>query len=136
MPYFPIGYPDYDISLSIIERLCAKGADVIEVGVPFSDPLADGPTIQAASQVSLSNGTSLQTCLDAVETLRRGGVTTPFVFMSYYNPLLRFGIQRFLEECRKREVDGLIVPDLPPEEAEGYATAARAAGLATIFLLR
>ena len=88
MPYFTMGYPDMEISLEIIQACAENGADLIEIGIPFSDPLADGPTIQHSTQVALKNGTTLASCLDGVKSLRSKGVTIPFVLMGYFNPIL------------------------------------------------
>ena len=108
---------------------------MVELGVPFSDPLADGATIQAAGQQALANGMSLALCLEQAATLRARGVTVPFVLMGYYNPMMQFGFERFVEQAVASGIDGLIVPDLPPEEAETLYAAATAHGLDVIFLL-
>jgi tryptophan synthase alpha chain len=117
MPYFPLGYPDCETSLDIIEAIARAGADLIELGLPFSDPLADGPTIQRAAQIALRNGMTVARGLEMAATLRRRGVRTPFMLMSYYNPLLAYGLDRVVTDAAKAGIDGLIVPDLPPEEA-------------------
>ncbi|HJS28222.1 MAG TPA: tryptophan synthase subunit alpha [Anaerolineales bacterium] len=135
MPYFPIGYPDFESSFRIIERLYETGADIIEVGIPFSDPLADGPTIQAATQAALASGASMQSCLDGVAKLRKRGVTTPLVVMSYFNPIYQFGLREFALACSGGLADGVIIPDLPPEEANEWIGYARDANLNTIFLV-
>ncbi len=135
LPYFPIGYPTYEDSLAIIESMAAAGADGFEIGIPFSDPLADGPVIQAATQQALENGTTLRRCLDAVRTLRQRGIAQPMMLMGYMNPFLRYGVGQFAADARAAGADGLIVPDLPPEEAEHVIAACRREGLASIFLL-
>jgi tryptophan synthase alpha chain len=135
LPYFPIGYPTYDASLDAISAMADAGVDGFEIGVPFSDPLADGPTIQAATQVALENGTTVQRCLDAVRDLRGRGITQPMMMMSYLNPLLAYGPERFVQAARDAGADGLIVPDLPPEEAAIFAEACANAGLALVFFL-
>jgi tryptophan synthase alpha chain len=135
MPYYPIGYPDYSTSLDIIEGICASGADIIELGVPFSDPLADGPTIQAATQVALANGITLQYCLDGVSALRARGIQTPIVLMSYFNPILRYGVKEFTAAASEAKADGAIIPDLPPDEAGSLIHSANEVGFSTIFLL-
>lgn len=117
MPYFPLGYPDLDTSIEIIEALAKEGADVIEVGLSFSDPLADGPVIQHATQVALRNGITVQASMLALRELRRRGVTIPLVLMGYYNPLLSYGLERFAHTARQEGADGFIIPDLPMEEA-------------------
>jgi len=129
------GDPDYDTSLRILCGLPAAGADVIEIGMPFSDPMADGPAIQAAGLRALAGGMTLQRTLDLVTAFRRVDATTPVVLMGYYNPIYRFGVQRFVEAARAAGVDGLIVVDLPPEEDAELRPAAAAAGIATIRLV-
>lgn len=135
LPYFPIGYPDYEQSLAAIEALAQVGVDGFEIGVPFSDPLADGATIQAATQVALQNGTTVQKCLDAVQTLRAKGIQQPMMMMSYANPLMAYGVERFVEAAKSVGADGLIVPDLPPEEADLFARHCHQHGLALVFFL-
>ena len=127
MPYFPIGYPALETSVDIIEALARGGADLIEVGVPFSDPLADGPVIQQATQVALAQGATVARCLEAVAELRRRGVTIPLVLMGYYNPLLAFGLPRLALAAAAAGASGFIVPDLPPEEAADLEAALAAA---------
>jgi tryptophan synthase alpha chain len=117
MPYFPLGYPDYAVSLDVLEALAKNGADLIEVGLAFSDPLADGPVVQQATQVALQNGITLGRALQGVAELRRRGVSIPLVLMGYYNPILAFGLERFARAAGQAGADGFIVPDLPPEEA-------------------
>ena len=118
IPYFPFGYPTLPTSIDVIEALAKNGADVIEIGMSFSDPLADGPVIQQATQTALNNGATIAKTLEAVHTLRKRGVTTPLVLMGYYNPLLAFGLDHFVKECRAGQIAGLIIPDLPIEEAD------------------
>ncbi len=135
LPYFPIGYPTYEASLDAIQAMAEVGVDGFEIGVPFSDPLADGPTIQAATQIALENGTTVRQCLDAVRTLRGRGVTQPMLLMSYLNPLLAYGVDSFVRDAKAVGADGLIVPDLPPEEAALFAEACARDGLALVFFL-
>src|ERR1700690_837490 len=123
MPYFPVGYPSLETSVDIIEALAKNGADLIEVGLSFSDPLADGPVIQKATQTALEQGITVKKSLKAVAELRRRGVTVPLVMMGYYNPILAFGLDKFFEQACLAGVDGFIIPDLPPEEAEEFITA-------------
>ena len=111
------GDPDLEQSFEILSGLPAAGADLIELGIPFSDPLADGPTIQHSTQVALEQGASLERCLGWVSELRRRGVQQPLMLMGYINPILAFGVQRFVEAADQAGADGFIVPDLPPEEA-------------------
>ncbi|HEY2981960.1 MAG TPA: tryptophan synthase subunit alpha [Anaerolineales bacterium] len=117
MPYFPVGYPDLETSIDVLEALAKNGADLIELGLSFSDPLADGPVIQRATQTALEKGVTVSKCLAAVSELRKRGVTIPLVLMGYYNPILAYGLKRFVAEARKVGADGFIIPDLPPEEA-------------------
>lgn len=120
MPYFPLGYPSLEISVDVIEALGKHGADVIEVGLSFSDPLADGPVIQKATQIALEQGITVPKLLAGVTELRRRGVTIPLILMGYYNPILAYGLARFVEDAQAAGVDGFIIPDLPPEEAEDF----------------
>lgn len=117
MPYFTLGYPDFETSLEVVEACAGAGADLMELGIPFSDPLADGPTIQHSSQVALEGGMTVARCLEAVGELRLRGVEIPFMLMGYYNPILSFGVERFISQAARSGANGFIVPDLPPEEA-------------------
>lgn len=135
MPYHAMGYPDRATTLEIIRTLGDTGAELFEIGIPHSDPLADGPTIQTATYTALTQGTTVADCLAMVRELRAAGMTQPFCAMTYYNPLFAYGVQRFVDDAVTAGIDGLIVPDLPPEEAEELEAACRAAGLATIYLL-
>lgn len=135
LPYFPIGYPTYEESIQAIETMAEAGVDGFEIGVPFSDPIADGPVIQAATQVSLENGTTVKKCLEAVQTLRAKGVTQPMMMMGYANPLVAYGTEQFVRDAKAAGADGLIVPDLPPEEASMFADVCAQEGLALVFFL-
>ncbi len=127
-----------DFGLSTTKRLVIKlaksGADIIELGVPFSDPIADGPTIQASSERSLKRGTKLRDIIKLARGLR---VSTdiPMVLMSYYNPVLRYGLKKFVSDCERSGIDGAIVPDLPPEEADELTAASKGKKFSNIFLL-
>jgi tryptophan synthase alpha chain len=134
MPYLPLGYPTLPVSRELIKAAQDAGADILELGVPFSDPLADGPVVQHATQVALENGMNLTKCLDMVQYVRSQGVTIPLVFMGYYNPILKYDIKKFARDAFEVGVDGLIVPDLPPEEAEDLEKEAHAQDLHIIFL--
>ncbi len=134
MPYLPLGYPSIEVSRDLIHAAADAGADVIELGVPFSDPLADGPVIQHATQIALKNGMTLVKCLDMARAARDAGVMIPLVLMGYYNPILQFGIEKFARAARDAGVDGLIVPDLPPEESIDISAASQANDLDLIFL--
>lgn len=135
MPYQAMGYPDRATTLALIHTLCDAGAELFEIGIPHSDPLADGPTIQTATYTALTQGTTVADCLAMTRELRASGITQPFCAMTYYNPLFSYGVERFVADAVTAGIDGLIVPDLPPEEAQELEQACRAAGLATIYLL-
>jgi tryptophan synthase alpha chain len=135
MPYLTIGYPTPVLSVDLAQAAVEAGADMLELGIPFSDPLADGATIQHTTQVALDQGTTVGTCLDAVAELRRRGVGVPLLLMGYYNPIFQWGTETFCAACRKVGADGLIVPDLPPEEADELHTACREYGLDLIMFL-
>jgi tryptophan synthase alpha chain len=135
MPYFTIGYPDYETSLDVIAACVEAGADLMELGVPFSDPLADGPTIQLSTQVALENGITVKRCLEAVAELRTRGVAIPLILMGYINPILSYGLGKFVTEAVQAGVSGLILPDLPPEEAADLQMLCQQHGLDLVFLL-
>ncbi|MCX8062340.1 MAG: tryptophan synthase subunit alpha [Anaerolineales bacterium] len=135
MPYFTIGYPDLLTSLAIVQAIAESGADLIELGIPFSDPLADGPTIQHSTQVALQNGVTLETCLRFVEQLRQKGVTIPLLLMGYYNPIFSYGEERFVQLASGNGAQGVIIPDLPPEEAGELRRACERVGLAMVHLV-
>jgi tryptophan synthase alpha chain len=132
--YVMAGDPDHATSLEIVKGLPAAGVDVIELGMPFTDPMADGPTIQLAGQRALDGGQTLQKTLDMVAALRRTDDATPVVLMGYYNPIYNRGVGRFLADAKAAGVDGLIVVDLPPEEDAELCLPAREAGLNFIRL--
>ena len=135
MPYLPLGYPTPAVLLELVQAASAAGADLLELGIPFSDPLADGPTIQRATHVALQQGMTVRRCLESVEEVRARGVTIPLLLMGYYNPILSYGEDAFCRRCRAAGADGLIVPDLPPEESESLERACRENGLALVHLL-
>jgi len=124
MPYFPLGYPDLDTSIDVIEAMAKNGADLMEVGLSFSDPLADGPVIQHATQIALEKGITVKKSLEAVKELRTRGVDIPLILMGYYNPMLAYGLDKFVRDAIEAGVDGFIIPDLPPEEADEFETVA------------
>jgi tryptophan synthase alpha chain len=128
------GDPDLATSLDIIKALPKAGADIIEVGMPFTDPMADGPAIQAAGLRALKAGTTLQKTLDVVRAFRKDDTTTPLVLMGYYNPIYIYGVDRFLVDAKSAGVDGLILVDLPPEEDDELCIPALKAGLNFIRL--
>lgn len=120
MPYFPLGYPDLETSIDVIEALAKNGADLIEVGLSFSDPLADGPVIRQATQVALEKGITVKKSLAAVAELRKRGVDIPLILMGYYNPMLAHGLEKFVRDARDAGADGFIIPDLPAEESKEF----------------
>ena len=135
MPYFTLGYPAIAASEAVVRAIAAAGADLIELGVPFSDPLADGPTIQHSTQVALEQGMTLARGLALTHRLRQAGVAQPLLLMGYVNPILAYGVARYVADAEAAGADGFIVPDLPPEEAGALEAACRAHGLALVFLL-
>lgn len=135
MPYFTIGYPDYETSLDVVEACVEAGADLMELGMSFSDPLADGPTIQHSTQIALENGITVKHCLKAVTDLRARGVTIPLILMGYINPVLAYGLEKFVTDAAESGVTGFIIPDLPPDEGDELRSLCQQHGLALIFLL-
>jgi tryptophan synthase alpha chain len=135
MPYYTLGFPTQSASVQIVSAIARSGADLIELGISFSDPLADGPTIQHSTQVALQQGMSVQRCLEMVAQLHAGGLSQPLLLMGYYNPILSYGVARFVAEAAQAGADGLIVPDLPPEEAGELENHCRACQLALVFLV-
>ncbi|WP_288927062.1 tryptophan synthase subunit alpha [uncultured Maritimibacter sp.] len=132
--YLMAGDPDAATSMEVMKGLPGAGVDIIELGVPFTDPMADGPTIQLAGQRALEGGMTLQKTLDMAAEFRKGDDTTPIVLMGYYNPIYNRGVARFLEDAKAAGVDGLIVVDLPPEEDDELCIPAQKAGLNFIRL--
>ena len=133
--YLTVGYPDVDSTLRLVPALAAGGADVVELGIPFSDPLADGATIQRASHHALGQGVTVAVCLDVAKRLRQRGLRIPLLLMGYYNPVLAYGVEAFARDAVGAGADGLIMVDLPPEEALPVQTACAAHGLDLIYLL-
>jgi tryptophan synthase alpha chain len=132
--YVMAGDPDYATSLELVRGLPEAGVDIIELGLPFTDPMADGPTIQLAGQRALAAGMSLEKTLQLARDFRAGDDTTPIVLMGYYNPIYNRGVDTFLVDAKEAGIDGLIVVDLPPEEDEELCIPAQAAGLNFIRL--
>ncbi len=132
--YVMAGDPDYDTSLEIVKGLPGAGVDVIELGLPFTDPMADGTTIQLAGQRALDGGMTLRRTLDLATEFRKEDDTTPIVLMGYYNPIFSRGVDKFLDDAKAAGIDGLIVVDLPPEEDDELCIPAQAAGLNFIRL--
>jgi tryptophan synthase alpha chain len=134
IPFITAGDPDLETTSQILVELAEAGATVIELGVPFSDPMADGPVIQRASERALKNNISVQDVLDLVRGVRRS-IQTPIILFSYFNPLLQFGLKRLGEEASAAGVDGVLVTDLSPEEAAEFESELRANDLDMIFLI-
>lgn len=134
MPFVTAGYPTMEITEKTIHELVDAGADLIEIGTPFSDPIADGTTVQRTSQVSLNNGTRLADCIDLVRRVRDAGVGIPFMLMGYFNPVVKYGIDRYIADAAAAGVDGFIIPDLPIEESDRVRDAARAKGIDLIYM--
>ena len=132
--FITAGDPDRATSQAILDGLPAAGADLIELGIPFSDPMADGPVIELASQRALKNGATLAGTLEMVRAFRVNDSATPIILMGYYNPIYAFGPEKFCAAAAEAGVDGLIVVDLPPEEAKELSVPARAAGIDVIYL--
>lgn len=135
VPYMTAGDPDLDTTLGLMHALVANGADVIELGFPFSDPSSDGPVIQRAVERALARGTRLQGVLDTVARFRQTDTDTPVVLMGYLNPVECMGYQRFAEQARDAGVDGVLIVDMPPEESHALKGVLQQAGLDTIFLV-
>ena len=134
LAYLTVGYPSMDATPELVEAAAAAGADAIELGIPFSDPLADGPTIQAASQHALKGGVTVERALETASA-SRAKAEIPMLFMTYINPILAYGIDRFCRAAHDAGIDGVIVPDLPAGEAGGLRSAAGSAGLDLVFFV-
>jgi len=135
IPYVTTGDPFADATVDIMLAMAENGADVIELGVPFSDPMADGPVIQKAGERALARGIGMPQVLEQVRLFRAKNDTTPVVLMGYANPVERYGVDRFVADAKAAGVDGVLVVDYPPEECEGFAATLRTNGLDPIFLL-
>jgi tryptophan synthase alpha chain len=135
IPYVTLGWPEIDDTERLVVALLEGGADIIEIGIPFSDPIADGPTIQRTNQRALANGVTPQTGLDVVRRLRGSGVVAPILFMGYYNPVFNFGLKKYAAACASAGVTGLLVPDLPPEESDALLDACLENGINLIYFL-
>ncbi|MBK9595239.1 MAG: tryptophan synthase subunit alpha [Rhodocyclales bacterium] len=135
IPFITAGDPDPALTLPLMRALVAGGADIIELGVPFSDPMADGPTIQRASERALKHGMSLRQVLAIVREFRAGDIATPVVLMGYANPIEAMGVGAFAAEAKQAGVDGVLVVDYPPEECVDFAAKLKAVGIDPIFLL-
>lgn len=135
MPYLTLGYPTPEASLACIQAAAEAGADIIELGVPFSDPLADGPAVQRSTQIALDNGMTVKKCLEMTAELRKRGVTIPLILMGYYNPIFAYGVAAFAHDAAAAGADGFIVPDLPIEESEELEAACNEHSLALIPMI-
>lgn len=133
--YLTAGWPNPAATHDLVMALQEGGADIIELGVPFSDPVADGPTIQRASHTALQAGITPRSCLEAVARLRADDLSVPVLLMGYVNPMIAYGLREWVADCAEAGVDGLIVPDLPPEEALPLRAACDRRGLALVFLV-
>lgn len=134
IPYITPDFPHKGATVPVLHALEEAGADLAEIGIPFSDPLADGETIQNSSEIALRNGASITGILRDVKQFRSGS-KLPLLLMGYMNPILRFGTERFLDACGEAGVDGVIVPDLPPEEAAAFRQASDARCISMVFLI-
>ena len=132
--YITVGYPTVEATLKAATILADNGCDIIELGIPFSDPLADGATIQKASQQALQRGVTPQACMEVARRIKQK-VNTPLVFMTYYNPVFHFGLEAFCRSCAEAGISGLIIPDLPPEEGVELETITRKHELDLVYLL-
>ncbi len=132
--FITAGDPDLTTTEALVVALAATGVDIIELGIPFSDPMADGTTIQAASERALKGGVTLKKIFDLVKRLRQK-TQVPIAFMTYYNPVFHYGDEAFVKKCAEVGVDGLIIPDLPPEEASVLRKAAQKEGISTVFFI-
>ncbi|MDX1317049.1 MAG: tryptophan synthase subunit alpha, partial [Xanthomarina gelatinilytica] len=133
--YFTAGYPELDDTVTIIQNLEKSGVDMIEIGLPFSDPLADGPTIQASSTQALKNGMTTDILFKQLKGIRKS-VNIPLIIMGYFNPILQYGVEAFCKKCAEIGIDGLIIPDLPIEVYnEAYKTVFEKYKLLNIFLI-
>jgi tryptophan synthase alpha chain len=132
--YITVGYPDIEATLKVVPLLAESGCDIVELGIPFSDPLADGVTIQKASFQALKNGITTELCLKVSRELSQK-VNIPLVFMTYFNPVSCYGLEDFCTACSRSGINGLIIPDLPPDEGSQLETISRKQGLDLIYLL-
>ena len=135
VPFVTVGFPDVETSVALAKAIVEAGGDMLELGVPFSDPLADGPTIQMTSGKALALGVNVKTCLDMVRLLRADGVRAPLILMGYYNPFMKYGVERFVRDAASAGADGMIVPDLPPEESGPFRELCERHGMYLVPLL-
>ncbi|MBI3314270.1 MAG: tryptophan synthase subunit alpha [Candidatus Omnitrophica bacterium] len=133
--FLTLGYPNLKTTEQLVEDFEKEGVDIIELGFPFSDPLADGPTIQYSSEYALRRGIHLEDAFCTAAKLRQRGIQLPFVFFTYYNPVFHYGWKPFVKRAKESGFDGVIIPDLPPEEEKAFQKECRRKGLAQIFLM-
>jgi len=134
IPFFTAGYPDMKTTIALVKAAADAGADMVELGMPFSDPLADGPEIQHSSKAALDNGANLRAVLKAVRALRRE-IDLPLILMGYFNPVLAYDEAKFLRHASEAGVDGFIIPDLPVEEATGFKASVESNKMSAVFLV-
>ena len=132
--YVTVGYPNIEATLKVVPLLADCGCDIVELGIPFSDPMADGATIQHASFKALENGVNTARCMDIAKKLNKN-TNVPLVFMTYYNPVYQYGLKKFCSDCVAAGIDGLIIPELPPEEGDELGNLASKSGVDIIYLL-
>jgi tryptophan synthase alpha chain len=135
VPFITAGYPTATATVPIVTALAAAGADMIEIGMPFSDPLADGPTIQHSSEIALRNGMTVRKTLESVRQIRASGTDAPLILMGYCNPLYAYVVDAFLEAAAQAGVDGLIIADMPPDEADEFLAGCKDVGVSLTFLV-
>ena len=135
LPFVTAGFPTMETAEKIVIALAEAGANGFEIGIPYSDPMADGPTVQHSSQVSLQNGTKLVNCIALIGRLRAAGVSVPILLMGYYNPLVRYGVERFVADSAAAGVDGFIIPDLSVEESDLLFEACQKHGRDLVFMV-
>lgn len=135
IPFIMAGDPNEDVTVELAYTLQQSGADILELGIPYSDPLADGPTIQEAAGRALQQGMTLKGAIDLVPKIRTRGVDIPIVIFTYYNPVLQYGISKFLKDLQAKDVDGILIPDLPFEESEDIRLLAKTYGIELISLV-
>lgn len=134
--FYTAGFPALDSTVPTASRLAEAGADIIEIGIPFSDPVADGPTIQESNNIALKNGMNLRLLIDQVKEIRKQKIEIPLILMGYLNPVMQYGIEEFIKDASKAGVDGLILPDMPLHEyEENYQKLFEAANLCNTFLI-
>jgi tryptophan synthase alpha chain len=134
VPFVTVGYPTFELSLQLAEAAVNSGADMLELGVPFSDPLADGPQVQLSSLTALQSGTNLDNVFELASILRTS-TSIPILAMGYCNPIYSRGVERFLTDAKDAGIDGLIIPDLPPEEASSFLECATCNQISAVFLV-